>query len=267
MNTNKIVFSCLYILLFAVNLQAADTDFWRKNNNNNPATIQHQEWDNFLKEYIITNHSSKINLLDYKKISGKSKLDDYVEYLTTIKITNYSMAEQKTFWINLYNALTVKIILDHYPVKSIKNIKLSGIFKSGPWKKEVISIEGQKLSLDNIEHDILRPIWKDNRIHYAVNCASIGCPNLQDTAYTVSNTEALLEKGAKAYVNHPRGANFKKDGLVVSSIYKWFQEDFEDSEKGVLKHLKKYADADLKSKLEDYQGDLDYDYDWSLNQP
>ena len=135
------------------------------------------------------------------------------------------------------------MVLEHYPVKSIKDIKLSGILKSGPWKKELISIEDIKLSLDNIEHNILRPIWKDNRVHYAVNCASIGCPNLQNSAFTSVNTENLLNQGAKDYINHSRGVQLNKNVLKTSSIYKWFKEDFGDSENSLL-----------------------YGYDWSLNE-
>ena len=110
--------------------------------------------------------------------------------MSDLTITDYNKKEQLAYWINLYNSLTIKVVLEHYPVKSIKEIKLSGIFKPGPWKKELVIIEGKKLSLDNIEHDILRPIWKDNRVHYAVNCASIGCPNLQNSAFTAKNSDS-----------------------------------------------------------------------------
>ena len=117
-----------------------------------------------------------------------------------------------------------------------------------------------------MEHRILRPIWKDPRVHYAVNCASIGCPNLQDRAYTSKNTEVLLEKGAREYINHPRGAAFEGKKLVLSDIYDWFQEDFGGSDQGVLRHLRRYAAPDLAGKLESFSGRIDYQYDWSLNE-
>ena len=257
----------LGILFSLTPLLADEFDHWRKNNQTNQKTINHQLWDDFLKKYIVTDDPSQINLVIYDKVTkpDKKKLDEYLKLLQKISPTDLNSKEQRAFWINLYNSLTIQVVLDHYPVDSIRDIKLSGIFKPGPWKKELVTIESRKLSLDNIEHNILRPIWQDNRIHYAVNCASIGCPNLQNTAFTSTNSDELLEKGAKEYVNHKRGATFKNNGLLVSSIYKWFQEDFGDSEAGVLSHLQKYANPELKTKLQAYKKSLKYDYDWSLN--
>jgi hypothetical protein len=113
----------------------------------------------------------------------------------------------------------------------------------------------------------LRPIFKDNRIHYAVNCASLGCPNLQPSAFTAVNTEELLQAGARAYVNSSRGAWMERGRLYVSSIYKWFQVDFGGSEEGVIKHLQQYAKASLVESLRVYDKGLRYDYNWKLNEP
>ena len=125
---------------------------------------------------------------------------------------------------------------------------------------------GQPLTLDNIEHGILRPIWGDPRIHYAVNCASIGCPNLATEAYRSDNVEALLEQGATDYVSHPRGARETEDGLLVSSIYDWWQVDFGGTDAGVLAHLKRYARPELAEALDRYT-EFDYEYNWNLNAP
>ena len=264
----KIIYLTVFILFSSSPfLIAQDFNYWKKNNLQNTNRIQHQVWDGFLKKYIKTD-SSNLNLFRYSAVKkeDKKKLDNYVSYLSSIKITNYNKKEQLAYWINLYNSLTIKVVLEHYPVKSIKDIKLSGIFKPGPWKKELISIEGRELSLDNIEHDILRPIWKDNRVHYAVNCASIGCPNLQNSAFTSVNTENLLNQGAKDYINHSRGVQLNKNVLKTSSIYKWFKEDFGDSENSLLKHLILYANPSLKAKLQNFRGKIKYGYDWSLNE-
>ncbi len=117
------------------------------------------------------------------------------------------------------------------------------------------------------EHGVLRPIWRDPRIHYALNCASIGCPNLAGRAYTRDHLERLLEEGARDYVNHPRGAVWQDSELRVSSIYDWYQEDFGGTEAGVLGHLLRYARPELAERLRGYAGPIDYDYDWSLNEP
>lgn len=181
-------------------------------------------------------------------------------------ISNYNRTEQKAYWINLYNALTVELIISRYPVASIRDINISpGLFVRGPWGAKLLAIEGEKLSLDDIEHRILRPIWKDNRVHYAVNCASLGCSNLQPAAYTSDNMESLVEKGAREYVNHPRGVAIKNGKLVVSSIYVWFQEDFRGSAEGLMGYWERYADPALTEALKKHSGNLEHDYDWRLN--
>ena len=183
-----------------------------------------------------------------------------------VAIRKFSRPEQRAYWTNLYNALTVKVVLDHYPVASIMKIDISpGLFAKGPWKKKLLAIEGEKVSLDDIEHRILRPIWKDPRTHYAVNCASLGCPNLPMQAFTSANTEELLDAGARAYVNHARGARIDKGRLTVSSIYDWFESDFGGSEAGVIEHLRKYAEPALAKQLAGVKRIADDDYDWSLN--
>jgi hypothetical protein len=151
-------------------------------------------------------------------------------------------------------------------VESIKDIDISpGFFSVGPWDKKLVTVEGKELSLNDIEHRILRPLWQDPRIHYAVNCASLGCPNLRRQAYTATTAEEMLRKGAREYINHPRGAKVKKGDLIVSSIYNWFEEDFGGSEAAVIDHLTQYAAPKLKSRLDGINSIDDYRYDWSLN--
>jgi hypothetical protein len=198
----------------------------------------------------------------------RARLKGYVDYLAALSPTAMNRDRQLAYWINLYNAFTVSLVLEHMPVASIRDIDISpGLFSDGPWDAKLLAIQGEKVSLNDIEHRILRPVWRDSRIHYAVNCASIGCPDLQPEAYTAENTDDLLERGARAFINHPRGARFDGGKLRVSSIYKWFAEDFGDSPEGVVAHLMKYADEPLRSRLEGYRGRLAYGYDWSLNLP
>jgi hypothetical protein len=102
---------------------------------------------------------------------------------------------------------------------------------------------------DDIEHRIVRPIWQDNRLHYAVNCASLGCPNLLPIAYTQANLETLLEQGARDYINHPRGVTAEPEKLFVSSIYVWFSSAFGSNQEGLLQHLRRYANKSLFDKL------------------
>lgn len=263
----------IILLAWNVGWAAPSSDLWAKwqgYDSGNSQTIDHGEWDNFLKKYLDTEHFSGVYRMDYKAVSITDKrfLFNYLEQLQALPILEYNRQEQKAYWINLYNALTVKVILDHYPVESIKDIDISpGFFNFGPWDAKLLRIEGEELSLNDVEHRILRPIWNDNRIHYAVNCASIGCPNLAGKAYTSSNIEELLDNAAKDYINHPRGVTFVNGELVVSKIYDWYEEDFGGNESGVINHLIKYAGDNLVKKLKSYNDGFDTNYDWSLNEP
>lgn len=264
-----------FLLVFATSaLQAAPkADLWPRWQKHDPSsskTIEHGAWNKFLEKYLVAPHPSGINRLRYSAVTREDReiLQAYIKNLEQVPVSTYNRAEQKAYWINLYNALTVEVVLSRYPVASIRDINISpGFFSRGPWGAKLVTVEGEKLSLDDIEHRILRPIWKDNRVHYAVNCASIGCPNLQPMAYTSENMEMLLEKGAREYINHPRGASLYSGSLQVSSIYVWFQEDFGDSTEGVLNHLRKYANPPLAKTLHSYRGRLAHDYDWRLNAP
>ncbi|OVE81391.1 hypothetical protein BVY03_03965 [bacterium K02(2017)] len=242
---------------------------WNKSNSNSSITINHQIWDSLLKKYLNSNHASGIYRFNYKKFNtaDKSKLNTYINTLENIVITQADKKQQLSYWINLYNALTVKVILDHYPTKSILDIKISpGLLSFGPWDRKLIKIEGEELSLNDIEHRILRPIWNDNRIHYVLNCGSLGCPNLAEKAYTPSNTAQLLDSQAKSFINHQRGVNFDKGKLVLSKIYKWYAKDFGNNEPNLLKHLEMYAQPELAKQINTYKGSIKYDYDWNLNQ-
>ena len=242
---------------------------WLSHNADSLILVDHTDWDLLLQHYVNADHPSGINRFRYSSVSpeDRRRLKDYLRKMQEIQVSGLNRNEQKAYWINLYNALTVTVILDHYPVKSIRDIDISpGIFSNGPWDAELLTIEGKKLSLNDIEHRILRPVWQDNRIHYAVNCASLGCPNLQPRAFTSENIEIHLEKAAHDFINHPRGVSFSPDRLVVSSIYFWFQADFGGSEKGIIGHLRKYLSPENLKKLDGKQKKMSHQYDWTLNE-
>jgi hypothetical protein len=241
---------------------------WQKHDPASARKIEHGRWDKFLKQFVVAPHPSGITRVRYGVVRADdvSHLKSYLQAMQAFTISDYNRAEQKAYWINIYNALTVAVILARFPVASIRDINISpGFLSRGPWGAKLFSVEGEKLSLDDIEHRILRPIWKDSRVHYAVNCASLGCPNLQPVAFTAENTEMLLEKGAREFINHPRGVTIDKGRLRVSSIYVWFQEDFGRDTEDLIEHWYKYAGPKLAAALEKYSGGLSHDYDWGLN--
>lgn len=240
---------------------------WTAYDANSKTVVDHGPWDKFLKTYVKTDPEG-LNRVAYGSVTeaDKKALHADLTALGGVRVSTLNQAEQQAYWINMYNALTVRLILDFYPVKTIQDIDLdTGFFSSGPWSKKLIKIEGELVSLNDIEHRILRPIWKDPRIHYAVNCAAVGCPNLQRDAFTGANMGAQLDRAASAYVNSPRGAKLVNGGLVVSKIYNWFQEDFGGSEDAVMDHLEQYALSNLATKIVRLDSISGYEYDWSLN--
>ncbi|HSH69568.1 MAG TPA: DUF547 domain-containing protein [Deferrisomatales bacterium] len=263
---------CVFLALAVPVLAAPKPDLWPRWQAHNPAStarVDHANWQGFLTTYVNADHPSGIYRVRYAQVSdvGRRALGEYLDALQATPVSTLNRAEQKAYWINLYNAVTVWEILEHYPVQSIREIK-SGWFSAGPWDKKLVTVEGEKMSLNDIEHRVLRPIFADNRVHYAVNCASLGCPNLQPVPFTAANTEALLERAARAYVNHPRGARFEGGSLHLSSIYDWFQVDFGESRTEVLDHLRRYAEGALAARLTDTVGvpTFEYGYDWALNE-
>lgn len=229
---------------------------------NSDKTIDHSQWDRLLQEYV-SEAEDGVNLVNYEQwqTEAADELSTYLKAMQEITIEEYSRDEQFAFWVNLYNAVTVDVILKNLPLDSIRDIGLLG---SGPWKDDAAIVSGRTLSLDNIEHGILRPDWKDVRIHYAVNCASIGCPNLATQAYTADNLEPMLEAAAIAYINHPRGFSGTPDNIIASNIYEWYQEDW-GSVQEVLDHARRYATGSTAGLLANATSIDSYNYDWSLN--
>lgn len=233
--------------------------------------IDYAAWDGLLRRHVVTAPGA-VNSVDYaawKASPDRATLKAVIKNLEAADPVTLDRPEQFAFWANLYNAKTIDVILDAYPVKSIKDINLGGglaaAVTGGPWKAKTLKVAGEALSLDDIEHGILRPFFKDPRVHYAVNCASIGCPNLMPEAFTGEKLEAQLDAAAGAYVNHPRGVKVTGRAVRASSIYDWFQADFGGDESGVLAHLRKHAAPELAATLKGIESIDGYDYDWRLN--
>jgi len=224
-------------------------------------------WGDILGHYISDNNG--LTQFDYAGLHASAKdtanLAEYIDHMAAQKPSTFAPDDAMAYWANLYNALTIQIVAQHYPIKSIRKIK-SG-YRAGPWKRKLVMVEGNELSLDNIEHDILRPTFKTPLVHYMVNCASIGCPNLKSTPWQSATLAVDQEAAARAYINSPRGAKFNEGRLQVSSIYKWFKADFGGGTAGVLAHLNTYADADLRAALQGRRKIDKYSYDWAINAP
>jgi hypothetical protein len=220
--------------------------------------VDHSIYNRLLKAHVI---EGRVDYGGFKK--DEAQLDAYLAALGAIDPGELAQQEQMAFYINAYNAWTIKLILGAWPeLNSIKD--LGGLFQS-PWKKSFVKLRQRVVSLDHIEHNILRPRYKDPRIHFAINCASISCPPLLNAPYTGSELDRQLDVATTNFINDPDNNYIKGGALHVSKIFKWFNEDFNGD---VYGFFKRYARGELKQRLASNGGDLKIKYipyDWGLN--
>ncbi|MFK0573611.1 DUF547 domain-containing protein [Endozoicomonas sp.] len=265
--TAKISVLLISLFLLADPLMAAPASkywaYWDKSSSESEEHINHDLWQEILDKYLVLRPDG--NRFRYQEVGqeDRQKLESYLQSLSSLDPRDYTKAEQKAYWINFYNALTVNLVLENYPVKSITRI--GPWYRFGPWDSDITRVAGQKLTLNDIEHRILRPLWEDNRIHYGVNCASLGCPDLSDQAFTAANTEMMLDMLARRFVRQEKGMSWLDGTLTLSRIYEWYEKDFIDKE-GVLLHLRQYASPASSRKLKKYTRVIQYQYDWRLNE-
>ena len=210
----------------------------------------HDRWDNELKKYV-----SDYGKVNYKKWNAnKHGIKSYIEALRqNPPKKNWSKNEMLSYWINAYNALTILLILDNYPLESIKKIK-------NPWKQKIFSIDETNYSLSEIEHKILRKM-NEPKIHFAINCGSISCPNLSNDAYRSNKLEKQLEAAAKKFLNDESKNVFSEDQVKLSKIFLWFNNDF-GSKKSLVKFINLYAPRKISEKTR-----FKYlKYNWLLNE-
>tara|TARA_R110000868_G_scaffold81946_1_gene231681 strand:+ start:2663 stop:3421 length:759 start_codon:yes stop_codon:yes gene_type:complete len=216
----------------------------------NAKPIDHKQWNDLLQKHV----SSKGNV-DYKGFKkDQAALQSYLDALSkNLPEKSWSKEAVLAYWINAYNAYTVKLILDNYPVKSIKDIK-------NPWDKEFFTLQNKKYSLGEIEHKILRKM-NEPRIHFAINCASFSCPNLANKAYTEIGLEKQLETAAKSFVNDKTKNTIATDKIEISSIFDWFSGDFKTNGT-LIDFLNKYSSVKInKNAKVKYK-----EYNWNLNE-
>ena len=228
--------------------------------------MDHSAFNSLLAAHVRPD-AEGYNRVDYRsfKASGQTALKSYVAALEAARPTTFSVAEAHAYWINLYNAKTLDVVLDRYPVTSIKKINLGGggLFGSGPWSKKLMSVEGVSLSLDDVEHAVVRPLFNDPVSHYGLNCASYSCPNLATVAFTGRNVDDLLRANARDYVNHRRGVSVGKGRITSSKIYSWYAADFGGRRK-LKSHWRQFAEPDHSAAIKSASVGR-FVYDWSLN--
>jgi hypothetical protein len=208
---------------------------------------------------LLQKHVSKNGIVDYKSFkTDEQKLDIFLSYLEKKSPEKtWSTNKQKAFWTNAYNAYTIKIILENYPLESIMNIKQNG---NSAWKIPFAKVGGKTYTLDYIEHEILRKTLFDPRIHVGVNCASGSCPKLLNTAFTEENIDSELSRLMKDFINDSSRNKISKDTIEISSIFDWFKDDFTKNG-SLIAYLNTYSKTEINATAK-----ISYlKYDWSLN--
>lgn len=226
--------------------------------------VNHSDWDGLLRKNVSENGN-----VDYKGFkSDAKKLDAYLRHLSKIQIKRYPRKEQLAYWINAYNAFTVDMIIKHYPVKSIKDIrngrslvaKITG--SSQVWIEKLrYSFDGEELSLFNIENSKLLKGLFDPRIHFVINCASYSCPRLWNSAYTAGNVNKAMDLMATQFINDPGKNRITADALQLSQIFEWYSDDF-TGHGSLIDYLNKYSKIKIKANAK-----LNFmEYNWNLNE-
>jgi len=218
--------------------------------NHKMPSVTHEAWEILLQKHVSP--EGKVNYIGFKK--DLVSLDSYLAYLGANPVEkSWSGNEEMAYWINLYNASTIKLILDHYPLSSI--MKIQG---GKAWDTKWIKSGSKTYSLNNIENDILRPKFKDARIHFAVNCAAKSCPPLLNRAWTLSRVERYFEQQANKFINNPAYNQIAADEIRISQIFEWYAADFGN----IIDYLNEYSKVKINSNAK-----VSYiPYDWALNE-
>ncbi len=218
--------------------------------------ITHESWDSLLRAHVNDD-----GWVDYQGfIADSLRFNNYLELLSRHHPNNrhWSRAEQMAYWINVYNAFTVKLIVDYYPTNSIKDIKSGIPFINTVWDIKFIKIEGATYDLNNIEHGILRPRYKDPRIHMVVNCASVSCPKLYNRAFTADKLEAQLDQAAHDFLTDTNRNIITSESAQLSKIFQWYSMDFKSLPDFINQHSPVKINKNTKITY--------LEYDWNLNE-
>lgn len=247
----RILLTVLLLCGFSLSAAAADDwGQWQASTESNQSAIDHSAWDSWLRQHVDAS-SGSVNYQKVDKNAAKS-LDKYISSLESTDPRYYNWAEQKAYWINLYNAAVVREILSHQPVSNVDDLKLH--------KNKVLKVAGNKMAVEDIRNNILLPIWKDYRVHFGLACGKMSCPGLANAAFTAANSRDLLKANGKRFVASKSGLNLdrQKNVLYLSALFKEHGDDFAPSKDKLIKTLSLYSPDNAALYLLGFNGKIDY---------
>lgn len=229
------------------------------------STFDHGIFDEQLGEHV-----TEKGMVDYDAFADSDRFQTYLDALADVDIARLSTPERLALWINAYNAYTIELINRHDEDDSIRNINTTFGLGSGPWKERLADVGGETYTLDEIEHEIIRPRFQEPRIHFALVCAAMGCPPLRQEAYTGPRLDEQLDEQARVFLReHPdkNRVDVEEGKVYLSSIFDWYREDFPESREAFGRYLADFfAPGPEQELLKSGDFDIDHtDYDWSLN--
>ena len=237
-------------------------DFWNDYEPSSHLKINHSVWNSVLQKYVVTDHPTSVNRFRYDDVTDQDEqaIKDYVEYLQTWDPRQLNLDSKKAYWINLYNASVVSIVLRVEPENSVRSV-------SRIWKRKRFKIARQKMSLADIEHGVIRPLSNDPRVNFGFFHGTVGAGNILPVAFTGDNLDALLEENVRSFITQSsRGVDIQGNTLQVSSMFDWYKSDFGGSDDGVKNFIKQYVSSEIASAI-DQTTSIAYQYDWELNKP
>ncbi len=222
--------------------------------------ISHGQFDKLLKKHVDAS-----GMVNYKGfVTDSVALAAYLDYASKShpNSNNWSKDEQLAYWINIYNAATIQLVIRHYPVASIKDVAGFIPFVNSPWDVKFIHVEGETYDLNNIEHGIIRPNFDEPRIHFALVCAAVSCPKLRNEAYTADQLESQLEDQARSFFNNPEKNELAQNAISISNLLDWYKSDFTGHGKSLIGYINQYSNVKI-----DETASISYlDYSWDLNE-
>jgi len=269
-----LLLSLAFIILFSANAFSAPKskliEFWDDHESSSRMEVNHNEWQAILSKYVQDQHPSGISRFNYEAVTAEDvlKLKEYIAYLELLDPRQLNLAEAQAFWINLYNALMLDKILDSYQEGSNRAVNrlLRGSLRSSRWSKNIAKVTLQNLSLDDIQHGILRPMWNDPRIHFVITTGALSGANILKTAFNGENNEELLEQSKRDFFSHDKAVRVDDNRIVLNSLFNWYRDDFATDKDSLLRYIRKNVSEDTRKSLEDLSS-IRYEYLWELNAP
>lgn len=270
----KFVAPVFLLIFFVLDAHAAPKaeliKFWNDNEPLSTMQVDHNPWQEILTAYVDDQHASGINRFDYSAVTASDarKLKEYLAAIQKIEPRQLNPNEAKAYWINMFNAVLVDKVVDTYQSGSRRAIRriLNGGIRSSGWGKEVAEVVMQSISLNDIEHGILRPIWNDHRIHFALSANTVSGANIQKTAFSGNNIEELLEKARVEFFQHPRSVRVNGNRMILNSIFEWYASDFASNKRALLAYISENVSEDKRQAIRGLTK-IRYDYSWNLNAP